>query len=74
MAVLAGIDAVAAPLSPPSPEQKGSRAAFAFGAAVTQRDEARDKARVDPAAPSDKTRRKEKARRDGLGAHVDMHV
>jgi hypothetical protein len=71
---MTGIDAVAAPLPPPSPEQKGGRAAMAFGAAVTQRDEARDKARVDPAAPSDKTRRKEKARQDGLGAHVDLQV
>jgi hypothetical protein len=45
-----------------------------FGAAVTQRDEAREKTRVDPAAPSDKTRRREKARRDGLGAHVDIRA
>jgi hypothetical protein len=60
-----GIATVSGPLPPPSQET-----AMAIAPALPTRDRGRN----GPAAWSDRQKRQEKARREGLGAHVDLQV
>lgn len=66
MAVVTGIEAIAQPQGAPSREQRDAnqRTAAEFGAAITQRDLARERQRVDPGAASDKKRASDRFARE----------